>query len=131
MPETSHIDEATQQRSDFASPGLLRCVLAIACLAVLGAQAAVPHLHLAPAHESEVCSGHLDDHGAPDLEHGQGCVQFCSTKRSRPPEEQASATVALRENEPLRAPTSETRVLPRSLARASAAPRAPPQLVNG
>ena len=114
------------ERPRHRSTRLARLVLVGVCAAVFGAQAAMPHIHSFATHANEICSGHLNAHGAPDLEYGQSCLQCRSAKRGRLVEQPISESADVATSEGLRFSCLETPVLPSLLARSSAAPRAPP-----
>jgi hypothetical protein len=94
-------------------------------LALLGLQATVPHAQSAGSHEAEICTGHLDSHGSPDVDHGGGC-HLCST-RLRQRFQLPCAAVDLTRPETVRAVPLDLQVASHvPPARSSTSPRAPP-----
>ncbi len=52
-------------------------------LLLFGVQAALPHVHERSSHDSEICAGHLAEHGVADEAHATSCKLCRMSSRSR------------------------------------------------
>jgi hypothetical protein len=107
---------------------LLNCGLVFATLLSVVVATSVVHYHVESAHDNEVCTGHLDDDGSPDVEHGKTCAQCSLSQRYEFVVASPTRDIDFAPQRSLEwRPGNETQ-LRHQLAANSASPRAPPIL---
>jgi hypothetical protein len=105
---------------------VLRSITVALVLVFVGAQAALPHVHVTAAHESELCAGHMSDETTPALEHAGSCLLCRSGKRHRNAASSPALSFDTAGGEPVAHRPDEAPQQPAAVSRGSASPRAPP-----
>ena len=105
----------------------LRSIAVALLLVFVGAQASLPHVHVAAEHESELCAGHMSDETTPALEHAGSCLLCRTGKRNRNAASSPALSFDTAAGEPVAHSLDEATQQPAAVSRGSVSPRAPPQ----